>query len=99
MLINLAAAGVSPGFPGRQGDVQVLFHAELGKNAFILWHVADTNGAARLSGQGGEILRRGANVMPGHPAASHRQVASNAVNQGGFSHALASQYANALSWA
>lgn len=52
MLINLAAAGVSPGFPGRRGDVQVLFHAELGKNAFILWHVADTNGAARLSGQG-----------------------------------------------
>ncbi len=52
MLINLAAAGVSPRFPGRRGDVQVLFHAELGKNAFILWHVADTNGAARLSGQG-----------------------------------------------
>ncbi len=29
--------------------------------------------------------------------AGHLPVASNAVNQGGFSHALASQYANALS--
>lgn len=52
MVINFAAAGVSPGFPGRQGNMQVLFHAELGKDAFILRHVADADGAARLSGQG-----------------------------------------------
>ena len=97
MVINFAAAGVSPGFPGRQGNMQVLFHAELGKDAFILRHVADADGAARLSGQGGEIARRGANVMPGHPTAGHRQMAGNAVDQGGFSHSLASQYANALS--
>ncbi|VGP03535.1 hypothetical protein SB00610_00722 [Klebsiella quasipneumoniae subsp. similipneumoniae] len=76
--------------------MQILFHAELRKDAFILRHIADTDGAARLGRQGREILRRGANVMPGHPAAGHRQVPGNAVNQGGFSHALASQYANAL---
>ncbi len=98
MVINFAAAGVSPGFPGRQGNMQVLFHAELGKDAFILRHVADADGAARLSGQG--VRSHGGAPMSCQvirPLATGRWPAMQLTRW--FSHSLASQYANALSGA